>query len=293
VSDRPDGGEEASGGPPRSFLRRLTTNEWLTFLVAVGSLVVSFLTYRNAADTSDIQHAIGNLSELATQTKRQADNTHEQLGAVRDQVSALKDQAEEAKLQTAAIAKQTEAIKASSDAAIRSAAATSSAARAQQKMAEVTAQAHKPDVSLVELTVNGLNDEPDKDGLVHPIILWRFQDTGGSSFTVKDVIFGVWPGEALPEEMPTGFRVDGAGVVVTNGSTSTLSSQKPFSFHLPKDIRDALNRGDTKLFFFAKVEYLDNLNGEHSRCFGREIKLKDGSSTSAVPSGGDAYQCNN
>ena len=26
----------------RSFLRRLTTNEWLTFLVAVGSLVVSF-----------------------------------------------------------------------------------------------------------------------------------------------------------------------------------------------------------------------------------------------------------
>ena len=66
------------------------------------------LTYRNAADTSDIQHAIGNLSELATQTKRQADNTHEQLGAVRDQVSALKDQAEEAKLQTAAIAKQTE-----------------------------------------------------------------------------------------------------------------------------------------------------------------------------------------
>jgi hypothetical protein len=136
------------------------------------------LTYRNAADTSDIQQAIGNLSELATQTKRQADNTHEQLGAVRDQVSALKDQAEEAKLQTAAIAKQTEAIKASSDAAIRSAEATSSAARAQQKMAEVTAQAHKPDVSLVELTVNGLNDEPDKDGLVHPTILWRFQDTG-------------------------------------------------------------------------------------------------------------------
>ena len=157
-----EGQRSGSRRPPRSFLRRLTTNEWLTFLVAVGSLVVSFLTYRNAADTSDIQHAIGNLSELATQTKRQADATHEQLGAVRDQVSALKDQAEEAKLQTAAIAKQTEAIKASSDAAIRSAEATISAARAQQTMAEVTAQAQKPDVDLAELTVNGLNESPTR-----------------------------------------------------------------------------------------------------------------------------------
>jgi hypothetical protein len=38
---------------------------------------------------------------------------------------------------------------------------------------------------------------------------------------------------------------------------------------------------------------LDNLKVEHSRCFGREFKLKDGSSIVAVPSGGDAYQCAN
>jgi hypothetical protein len=123
---RPDGGEQGDSRPPRGFLRRLDTNQWLTLLVGVGSLVigagslaVAFMAYRNAADTSDIKNAIGNLSELATQTKRQADATHDQLGAVKDQVSALRDQAEEAKRQTAAIAKQTEAIKASSDAAVR------------------------------------------------------------------------------------------------------------------------------------------------------------------------------
>jgi hypothetical protein len=251
------------------------------------------MTYRVAADTSDIKTAIGNLSDLATQTKRQADATHDQLGAVRDQVSALRDQVEEAKLQTAAIAKQTEAIKASSDAAIRSAEANISAAKAQQRMAEVTAQGQKPDVDLLDLSVNGLNGEPDKDGFVHPTLFWHFHDTGGSSFTVKDVIFGVWIGDALPQEMPQGVRVDGAGAVITNSITSAFSLKDPFPLNIPRDARDALNRGDTKLFFFAKFEYWDNLKGEHSRCFGREFKLiKDGSSAFAVPSGGDAYQCN-
>ena len=53
--DRPDDGHESSRRPLRSFLSRLTTNEWLTFLVGVGSLVVSYMTYRTAADTSDIK----------------------------------------------------------------------------------------------------------------------------------------------------------------------------------------------------------------------------------------------
>jgi hypothetical protein len=37
---------------------------------------------------------------------------------------------------------------------------------------------------------------------------------------------------------------------------------------------------------------IDNLGVEHSCCFGHEFKfIKDGSSSFAVPSGGDAYQC--
>jgi hypothetical protein len=58
---------------PRSFLGRLTVSEWLTFLVGVGSLVVSFLTYKNATDTSDLKAAVGNLTSLATESRRQAD----------------------------------------------------------------------------------------------------------------------------------------------------------------------------------------------------------------------------
>jgi hypothetical protein len=176
-------------------------------------------------------------------------------------------------------------------AAIRSAEANISSANAQQKMAEVTAQAQKPDVDLMELTVNGLNGEPDKDGMVHPSLLWRFRDTGGSSFTVKDVISGVWIGDALPQEMPQATRFDGEGIVITNMITSAFSPIEPLPLNIPKELRDALIRGDKKLFFFAKFEYWDNLKNEHSRCFGREFTLKDGNSISAVPSGGAAYQC--
>jgi hypothetical protein len=74
-------GGDSNGNPSRNFLRRLTINEWLTFFVASGSLAVSILTWRTVADTSDIKTAIGNLTELATQTKRQADATHEQAEA--------------------------------------------------------------------------------------------------------------------------------------------------------------------------------------------------------------------
>jgi hypothetical protein len=271
--------------------RRPSISDLLTLLIAVGSLAISWLTYRNAADTTDIKAAIGNLSDLATQTKRQADATHDQLAAVRDQVSALRDQADEAKRQTAAIASQTEAIKASSDAAIRQAEANVSAAQAQQKMAEVTAQAQKPDVDVAEISVSGLNAEPDKDGNVQFSLFWRFRDTGGSALTVKDIIFGLQIAAALTKEMPTGTRLDGEGIVLTNSITSSFSPKEPLQMKMPKDTRDALTRGDAKLFFFAKLDYLDNLKGDHSRCFGRELILKDGSSVSAIPSGGEAYQC--
>src|ERR1700733_4813484 len=62
---------------------RLTLNEWLTLLVGLGSLVVGYLGYLNALDTTDIKKAVGNLSTLATQTKRQADITQDQLDEIR------------------------------------------------------------------------------------------------------------------------------------------------------------------------------------------------------------------
>ena len=70
-----------------AFLSDLETSEkitaflaFCTLVVGVGSLVVAFLAYQTAADTKDIKSAISNLSALATQTKREADNTAKLIG---------------------------------------------------------------------------------------------------------------------------------------------------------------------------------------------------------------------
>jgi hypothetical protein len=277
---------------------RLTVSERLTLLVGAGSLCIGigslgvfYLTYLNAADTSDIKTAIGNLSDLATQTKRQADATHDQLAAVRDQVSALRDQAQEAKRQTAAIASQTEAIKASSEAAVKSAEANISAANAQKQMAEVTTAAQGPNIDLMELTLSGLNGELDKDGFVNPSVMWKFRDSGGSYVTLKDVIIGYWVADALPEQMPDGTRIEGAGLVITNGSTSAFFPTVPIYIKISKEDRELISKRDKNIFFFARFEYIDNSKEQHYRCFGRKLILKDGASNFAVPSGGAAYDC--
>ena len=48
----------------RKFLFRLTVNEAITVLMTVASLVISYLTYRNAADTSQMRDAVNRLSQL-------------------------------------------------------------------------------------------------------------------------------------------------------------------------------------------------------------------------------------
>lgn len=80
----PDSGD-ANRNPPRNFLRRLTINESLTFLVALGTLAVSALTWWTISDTSDIKSAIRNLSDLASQTERQADAASGQLAEMREE----------------------------------------------------------------------------------------------------------------------------------------------------------------------------------------------------------------
>jgi hypothetical protein len=249
-------------------------------------LLVAIATYRVASDTSDIKTAISNLSELANQTKRQADAMSDQLGAIREQVTALKEQAAEAKRQTEAISQQTEAIKASSDANIKSAVA-------QQKMAEVAAQAQKPDVDLFELTLNGLDSKPDDNGMVTLALMYRFRDTGGSALTVKAVRYGVQAGDALPEQMPDGVTLNGSGLVILNSITSAFSPKEAIKVMLPKTQTDAVMNGSTKVFFFARFEYWDYLHAEHVRCFGRQFYFQNGGSSFATPSGGAAYQCEN
>lgn len=264
--------------------RRLSLNQKLTLafagasvltsLASVGVAVVALLI---ASDSRDIKAAIANLSELATQTKRQADNTEGQLGAVREQVG-------EAKAQTKAISQQTTAIKSSSDANIK-------AATAQQRMADVTAKAQTPNVDLSELRVDGLATDADKDGSVPITLFWRFRNTGGSALTTKNVMSGLFLGKSLPEKMPEGFDFGGQDIVVTPTINSAFAPGEPLRMRLNGRIRDEVLKGDTKMFFFARYDYVDGLGVIHSKCFGREIVLKNREYYFAGPAGGNAYKC--
>jgi hypothetical protein len=146
-------------------------------IAAIVGLVVAIVALMITIDSRDSQNAISKLSELAVQTKRQADATNSQLDQIRRQASATEiiaksaqQQLDEIRSQTDAISHQTKAIKASSDVSIRS-------AQAQREMAEVTAKAHKPDVHLSKLTLSGLKSDPPKTFLFR-----RFRNTGGSAF---------------------------------------------------------------------------------------------------------------
>lgn len=74
----PADGRQNSKDDPRRFPGNLAVNEWLTLLIGIGSLVVSYLTYKNAADTSDLKSAVINLTSLASDARRQADATQAQ-----------------------------------------------------------------------------------------------------------------------------------------------------------------------------------------------------------------------
>ena len=268
-----------------SKLKRLSINQKITLaltassvLVGLASLVVSIVAVMIASNSQDIKVAIANLSQLATQTKRQADNASGQLGALREQV-------EEARAQTKAISDQTEAIKSSSDANIKS-------ATAQQKMADVTAKAQVPDVDLRELQINGLNGEPEKDDWVPIKLFWRFSNTGGSALTTKKVIYGLEFGKSLPEKMPDGFVFDGQDLVVTPAINSAFAPAEPLSFRISHLARDNIKSGNWKVFFFAKYYYEDSLGVKHSKCFGRAAILNsNGEYNFSVPAGGAAYKC--
>lgn len=120
-----EGGDRRTSRDGR-LLQRLTLSEWLTLLVAVGSLAVSGLTYLNAADTADLKKAVGSLTALASQTKRQADAANGQIGELRrqamsseaqvlllqDQLQAGQDQADSTRNLAAAAAGSAEAARA-------------------------------------------------------------------------------------------------------------------------------------------------------------------------------------
>ncbi len=291
----------------KTRLREIRRLDAINAGVGVAMLLVAIVALIVASDTSDIKHAVNNISTLATQTKREADALNEQLTQIRRQADALAAQVDQMKRQAKAtenmaysaqgqlaeIRKQTVAISYQTRAITASSGAQAQAADAQRKMADITARAQKPDVDLMELSISGLKSAPDKDGGVTVPVSWRFRNSGGSALAVVSVEFGLWFGAALPNQMPKGTFVGGNDVEVLPQITSAFSLRDPWKFVLKKKVADAVSSRTENLFFFAVFRYRDKNGDTHYRCFGRQFIFKSGDDNSdfAVPAGGSAYQC--
>ena len=204
-SDQPSQKAQGSRG---SILGRLTVSEWLTFfvglgtlLVALGSLSVAYQTYEASRDTRDIKRAIGNLANLAQQTKRQADNSDRQ-------VAILSGQADDQRRQTAAIQSQTVAIG-------KSSAATIVSAQAQGVAANTAMRAQAPILALNTLSVSGFSNAADSEGNVTLTVNWSFRNQGGPA-TIRRVGIQFQIGKTIPELMPN-FPME----MITNDATIT------------------------------------------------------------------------
>lgn len=304
----PPAGETTSERETRRRLQwRLNTNETLTLVVSVASLVVAAGSFLSAADTREMKTAVGNLGSLAQETKRSADAMNKQIaylqaqvGEAKEQTKAISAQVIEAKEQTKAISAQTEAIRASADANIRSSEANirSSEANirsalAQKRMADLTAKAQEPGVDLKELAVTELMQPPNAEGNVPFKAMWEFRNTGGSAFKAKKVVYGFWVGDSLPERFPAGTTVAGNDYVITNSITSALKLREPATLFMPAAARDAVTSGRKQLFFYAKFEYADNNGDVYIKCFGAVLPIRDGQSVGYAPAGGPAYRCGN
>lgn len=92
------GGKPSDDDKPPSNKTLLREVHWLDLInagVGVAMLLVAMAAYRVASDTGDVKNAVRNLSDLATQTKRQADFTKGQLDQVRREADAATGQLNE------------------------------------------------------------------------------------------------------------------------------------------------------------------------------------------------------
>jgi hypothetical protein len=266
---------------------------WVTtigvIVVATGTGISAYMAYLTQRQ---VGAAVGQLRAANSQLKL----TERQL-IDSEKSSAASDRRQDAqvaanmKVAEAAQA-QAEATRQSAAAAIRAASASAEAANAQRRMADTTEKSQRPKVTLHELQIGGFKAEPDNTGLVPITVSWRFNNTGGGSFKVKQVEWGLWIGDALPARFPKGTVTPGFDYVIVNSLTSGLSLQEPLTFHVTGDVRSGVEQGRNKVFFFARMDYDDGVTGDHrTKCFGEEVVLKAGSSIGFRPSGGRAYQC--
>ncbi len=284
---------------------RLSVNEWLTFLVGVGSLVVSVFTYLNAADTRDIKGAVSKLAVLAEQTKRQADAQNGQLGVMRDQVAALKDQLLEAKAQTKAISaqttkigEQTEAIKASAASAVKSADMQGKTAEAQLKAAQqdeiaakAAAQANLPQPNLFGLDISGLTEKPNNDGMVMVSIKPVFINSGGGSLIQGITIYKVILDDFLPAipDYSNGLSFGGNEITVVHGGQFFPNVTQKVAFPVAK--ANDIAGGKRMFVLIGYVVYYDTTRQEHKWCYAYMVKMPKDEPVTWYNIPAPAYHC--
>lgn len=257
--------------------RRPTFHEWLTTLIALAALGVSFASWRTAANTTELRQAIASLTDLAGQTKRQADG-------VTGQLSILQAQVTEARKQTVAISEQTTAIKIGAEANVRS-------ATAQQRAADISASATRAAVTLSELTLRSFKAEP-VDGRVPLSVRPQFRNVGGSAISVQGSVFVLALVSELPPQprLQDGVAFGGANeLVATPGSVFGPSEAVEVTTNVAtaKGILDKTLR----VFLYGVVNYTDATGADGRWCFAYEVDVRDGEARYFRPTGSAAYRC--
>jgi hypothetical protein len=273
-----DSGKDRKRGPLQ-FLQRLTVNEWLTFLVGFGGLVVSGLTFMNAADTADLKSAITNLNRLAGQTKRMADAQNGQLGLLREQV-------EEVKAQTKAISEEAEAVKRGATSSIRLADAQLAATRFDQTI-------KRPRITIDTISLDGFKS--DASLLTKKVTVkmsYRFTNAGGASLTLRGTHIGVYASDGTsPKGTATIVNVNGNELII--GPGGEFHNTKPLELYVDKVAADNVNQGLWRVFVFGSNEYVGPDNVTHSKCFAYIVPIKDGVSDGYVAYPDPTYNCDN
>jgi hypothetical protein len=274
--------------PPEPPVRRysgLTIAEWLTAgvglgsaLIGAGSLAVAWLTFETGKDTRDLKRAIGSLTDLAAQTKRQADNTSGQLAVLRDQVG-------EAKKQTAAISQQTTAIKASADANIQS-------AGAQKRAADIGASAARAAVTLSDTGMTGFDPTNIKDGKIQVVMRPQFSNVGGTSISLglSTVVFSI--GQSLPAVPNFAGAVPfGGGNELVVLPRSTFGPAVNIPYGLKKELVDDIVAHKSRVFVFGVINYTDAAQAPGRFCYAYEVQIENGAGKYFHQTGGPAYHC--
>lgn len=256
--------------PPQPAISRLigrfNINEFLTLLVASGSLAVSGLSYCASRENGDIKQAITNLSTLAEQTKREADIHEKQLGMLSEQISYQKEQ-------TGQIAAQTVAITKSADAQIRSSTAQKSAADTQRRSQE-------PLLSMSQLWLQGFKDPADDDDRIALRLKFNFRNEGGAAL-VTSIGSNLLISANDPVRIPQLIMTRESDVSVS--ASTLLLLREPMTIRFHKTDIDAVNAGRRNIYLAVRIKFKDVSREQHDQCFIYKIKVANGEGADYFP----------